>query len=93
VDTAGAIARNEALRASGRTILVTVERLPPPVPRRYQDELCDTAGPAPNGPSFHRQVEFQARVAVWNGFNSLDIPVTDGRGVSLFGGRGPPTVS
>ncbi len=29
--------------------LATMERLPPPKPRRNQNALCETAGPAPNG--------------------------------------------
>ena len=47
-DTAGAIARNEALRITPlrSNHLATMERLPPPKPRRNEDALCQTARPA-----------------------------------------------
>jgi hypothetical protein len=47
-DTAGAVARNEALRASKLRPdhLATMERLPPPKPRRNQDALRQAAGTA-----------------------------------------------
>ncbi len=50
--TAGAVARNEALRASkdlGRALLATMERIPPPKPRRDEEALRETAGPATHG--------------------------------------------
>jgi transposase len=50
--TAGAIARNDALRASrylGPCTLAELERLPPKKPRQNKDALCKTAGPAADG--------------------------------------------
>jgi hypothetical protein len=46
-DTAGAIARNKALRPDD---LATMERLSPPEPRRDKDALRQTTGPTPGRP-------------------------------------------
>ena len=43
--TAGAVARNEALRPRPGP-LVTMERISPQKPRRHEDALRETAGPA-----------------------------------------------
>lgn len=49
--TAGAMARNEALRReiSGPRALATMERISPPEPRRDKDALRKAAGPAAHG--------------------------------------------
>jgi len=58
-----------------------MERIPPPKPRRNEDALCETAGAAPHGTDFDRQVaELQVRIAVLNGYTALGIPVTEAAG-------------
>ena len=50
--TAGAVARNEALRSAkylGRAIWRKLERIPPTKPCRNEDALYETAGAAPHG--------------------------------------------
>lgn len=55
-----------------------MEWIPPPEPRRDEDALCQTAGPAAHGRDFDRQVaELQVRIAVLNGYTALGIPVTE----------------
>jgi hypothetical protein len=83
-DTAGAIARNEALRASkrfGRTIW----RRWSGYHRRSRVETkmhcLKLLGQRLMARDFDRQVaEFQVRVAVMNGFTALGIPVTEAMG-------------
>ena len=95
-DTPGAIARNEALRASkrfGRTIW----RRWSGYHRRSRVETkmhcVKLPGQRLAARDFYRQVaEFQVRVAVLNGFTALGIPVTDGREISLSGDRGRPAI-
>ena len=76
--------------------LATMERLPPPKPRRdlrrirkqsgrlfsrRSDALCEAAGAAPLARDIDRQVaEFQVRVAVLNGIIALGTPVTNAAG-------------
>lgn len=47
----GAIARNDAVNETlpRSHYLETLERIPPPKPRREQDALCETTGPIPDG--------------------------------------------
>ena len=59
--------------------LATMERLPPPEPRRDKDATSvKLLGQRLMARDFERQVaEFQVRVAVLNGFTALGIPVTE----------------
>ena len=65
--------------------LATMERLPPPKPRRNQEALCEPKvrgakllGQRRTARDFNRRVaEFQVRVAVLNGFTPLGIPVAE----------------
>ncbi len=95
--TAGAVARNEALRASkylDRAAVATMERIPPPEPRRNQDALRETAGSAPHGaglrpsgcgvPGSCRRPERLHRARH---------PCHKGLGIGLSGDRGIPVVS
>ncbi|SLN56798.1 Transposase DDE domain protein [Falsiruegeria litorea R37] len=107
--TAGAVARNEALRASkylGRALWRPsrdmalpcpagqwMERIPPPKPRRNEDALCQTAGPAAHGaglrptgrraPGPHRRPERLHR-ARHTRHGSCEISPSGERGTSAF---------
>jgi hypothetical protein len=83
-DTAGAIARNEALRAS-RRLGRAVWRRWSGYHRRSRAETkmhcAKPLGQRLTAKDFHPQVaEFQVRVAVLNGFTALGRPVTDAVG-------------
>ena len=95
--TAGAVARNEALRASkylGRALW----RRWSGYHRRSRVETkmhcVKLLGQRLKARDFDRQVaEFQVRVAVLNGFTALGTPITDGHRVSLSGERGGPPLN
>ena len=83
-DTAGAMARNEALRAS-RRLGRTIWRRWSGYHRRSRAETkmhcVKLLGQRLTARDFDRQVaEFQVRVAVLNGFTALGIPVTEAVG-------------
>uniref|UniRef100_UPI00316AEA81 transposase n=2 Tax=Belnapia moabensis TaxID=365533 RepID=UPI00316AEA81 len=83
-DGAGAIARNEALRAS-RRFGRTIWRRWSGYHRRSRAETkmhcIKLLGQRLTARDFDRQVaEFQVRVAVLNGFTALGIPVTEAVG-------------
>jgi len=83
-DTAGAVARNEALRATKRFDR-TIWRRWSGYHRRSRAETkmhcVKLLGQRLMARDFDRQVaEFQVRVAVLNGFTALGIPVTKGAG-------------
>jgi hypothetical protein len=83
-DTAGAIARNEALRASKR-LGRTIWRRWSGYHRRSRVETkmhcVKLLGQRLMARDFNRQVaEFQVRVAVLNGFTALGIPITEAVG-------------
>ena len=95
--TDGAVARNEGLRASKIPrpgLVATMERIPPPEPRRNEDALREAAGPAPHGtglrpagrrtPDPHRRPE-QLQCARHTRHR--------GRGISLSGEKGEPRPS
>ena len=80
-DTAGAVARNEALRAS-RRLGCTIWRRWSGYHRRSRAETkmhcVKLLGQRLSARDFHRQVaEFQVRVAVLNGFTTLGRPITE----------------
>ena len=97
--TAGAVARNEApagIEIPRSCPLATMERIPPPKPRRNEDALLcvKLLGQRLMARDFDRQVaELQVRIAVLNGYTALGIPVTEARGISLSGERGTPAIS
>jgi hypothetical protein len=84
-DTAGAVARNEALRASRRFGRTIWRRRWSGYHRRSRAETkmhcVKLLGQRLASRDFDRQVaEFQVRVAVLNGFTALGIPVTEAVG-------------
>ena len=69
------------IKIPGTGALATVERIPPPKPRRDQDVLREAAGAKPQARDFDRQVaELQVRIVVLNGYTALGIPVTEAVG-------------
>ena len=74
--------------------LATMERIPPPKPRRNQDALCETAGSAPHGarlrPSGRRVPGSCRRSERLHRARHLR---HEGHGISLSADRGSPIVS
>ncbi len=92
--TAGAMARNEGLRltAPRSDHLATMERLPPPRPRRNQDALRQALGQRLTARDFVRQVvEFRIRVAVLNGYTALGYPSLKPLNETVRGSGNPHT--
>ena len=102
--TAGAVARNEALRASkhlGRALWrrwsgyhrqSRVETKTHCVNRKVR--AAKLLGQSLMARDFDRQVaELQVRIAVLNGYTALGIPVTEERGIGPSGERETPTIT
>ena len=91
--------RSRATRPCGFEILrpghlATMERIPPPKPRRNQDALCQAAGPAPHGAGLRpsgRGVPGPCRRP--ERLHRARHPRHGGRGISLSGERGTSAIS
>src|SRR5690606_10178677 len=74
--------------------LATMERIPPPKPRRNEDALCETAGAAPHGAGLRptgRGASGPYRRS--ERLHRARHPCHRARGISLSGERGTPAIS